>query len=73
MTKKYDFLVSYILDNQPQSVTVQADSETMTPGQALFYLQSLHCAALPGTLTDVQVSRIDTHKTAVSPRHNLQS
>lgn len=29
--KKYDFLVSYILDNQPQSTTVQADSQSLTP------------------------------------------
>lgn len=72
MAKKYDFLVSYILDNQPTSVTVQADSESLTPDQARFYVQSLHTEALPGAITDVQVSRIDTQKTAVSPGHHLQ-
>ena len=72
MSKKYDFLVSFILDNQPQSVTVQADSETLTPQQALFYLQALHSEARPGAITDVQASRIDKEKTANSPGHHLQ-
>jgi hypothetical protein len=72
MAKKYDFLVSYILDNQPKSVTVQADSESLTPDQALFYLQSLHGEAQPGAITDVQASRIDKDKTAESPGHHLQ-
>jgi hypothetical protein len=72
MTKKRDFLVSYILDNQPRSATVQSDSESMTPEQALFYLQSLHAEAQPGAITDVQVSGIDPQKTAASPGHHLQ-
>ncbi|MBD9416159.1 hypothetical protein IB234_16485 [Pseudomonas sp. PDM16] len=72
MTKKYDFLVSYILDNQPKSTTVHADSESMTPNQARFYLQSLHTHALPDTITDVQVSRIDPRKIAEAPGHHLQ-
>jgi hypothetical protein len=72
MAKKYAFLVSYILDNQPQSSLVDVDSETLTPDQALFYLQSLHMEALPGSITDVQVCRIDPAKTAFSPGHYRQ-
>ncbi len=70
--KKYDFLVSYILDNQPQSTTVQADSQSLTPDQALFYLRSLHTRAASGAITDVQVARIDAQKLHAAPGHHLQ-
>lgn len=70
--KKYDFLVSYILDNQPQSTTVQADSQSLTPDQALFYLRALHSRAAPGAITDVQVARIDANKLQDAPGHHLQ-
>jgi hypothetical protein len=70
--KKYDFLVSYILDNQPQSTTVQADSQSLTPDQALFYLRSLHTRAASGAITDVQVARIDAQKLHDAPGHHLQ-
>lgn len=70
--KKYDFLVSYILDNQPQSTTVQADSQSLTPDQALFYLRSLHSRAAAGTITDVQVARIDVDKLQDAPAHHPQ-
>ncbi|MDG9927540.1 MULTISPECIES: hypothetical protein [unclassified Pseudomonas] len=70
--KKYDFLVSYILDNQPQSTTVQADSQSLTPDQALFYLRSLHSRATAGAITDVQVARIDVDKLQDAPAHHLQ-
>ncbi|MDD0843552.1 hypothetical protein [Pseudomonas sp. Gutcm_11s] len=72
MAKKYVFLVSYILDNQPQSTRVDVDAESLTPDQALFYLQSLHAGALPGLITDVQVSRVDTERTAFPPGHGRQ-
>ena len=72
MAKKRDFLVSYILDNQPRSTTVQSDSESMTPEQALFYLRSLHAEAHSGAITDVQVSSVDPQKTAASPGHHQQ-
>lgn len=72
MAKKYLFLVSYILDNQPQSTTLDIDSESLTPEQALSHLQSLHTTALPGLITDVQISRIDPQRTAFSPGHYRQ-
>lgn len=73
MSKQYDYLISYILDNQPQSATIQADKESLTPEQALPYLQRQHSCVAQGAISDVQVSRIDPDKLADSPSHRLQS
>ncbi len=73
MSKKTLFLISYILDNQPCSVEVEADSEAMTPDQARFYLGSLHTSASPESFTDIQVTRIShPKKDGPTPAHNLQ-
>jgi len=72
MAKKYAFLVSYILENQPQSTRVDVDNDALTPEQALFYLQSLHPDAPPGAISDVQVSHIDPERTAFPPGHYQQ-
>ena len=69
---KHAFLVSYILDNQPQSTTLEADGESMTPDQALVYLQALHGDAASGSITDVQVSQINPERTAFAPGHYRQ-
>ncbi|WP_394558295.1 hypothetical protein [Aquipseudomonas alcaligenes] len=68
MAKKYLFLVSYILDNQPQSTTLDIDADSLTPDQALHHLHSQHA----GAITDVQVSRIDPKRTSFSPGHYRQ-
>lgn len=73
MTKQCEYLISYILDNQPQSTTLQGDEASLTPEQAMTYLQSLHGDAPPGAISDVQVSRIDPDKLATTPGHRLQS
>ena len=69
MAKKNAFLVSYILDNQPQSTTVEAEADSMTPEEALARLQTQHGG---GTITDVQVTHIDPERTAFPPGHYHQ-
>lgn len=73
MSKKTLFLISYILDNEPRTVEVEADSEAMTPDQARFYLGSIHTSVSPESITDVRIERIPhPKKGGPTPAHNLQ-
>lgn len=73
MSKQREYLISYILNNQPQSITLQADAESLTPEQALAYLQREHGPEASAAISDVQVSHIDKDKLADAPSHRLQS
>ncbi|ACO76296.1 hypothetical protein AvCA_00290 [Azotobacter vinelandii CA] len=58
MTRKHHFLVSYILNDQPQSTEVESEAETLSIDQARFHIAALHTAEKPADITDVQVTRI---------------
>jgi hypothetical protein len=70
MAKKNLFLVSYIIDNQPQSTEIEDEAETLTPDEALRRLHGLHASA---RITDVQVSEIQhPKKPGTTPGHYQQ-
>lgn len=74
MSKKHCFLVSYIIDNQPQSTEVEAEEETLTPEQARYYLESLHRSTPNAHITDVQVTKIlHSRESGTTPGHYPQS
>ncbi|GAB3464941.1 hypothetical protein [Azotobacter salinestris] len=58
MAQKHLFLVSYILDNQPQSTEIESEAETLSVDQAHAHIAALHSAQKPANITDVQVTRI---------------
>lgn len=73
MAKKHHFLVSYILDNQPQSTEVETDAETLSIDQARFHIAALHTSDLPADITDVQVTKIShPHEQGSTPGHYQQ-
>jgi len=72
MAKKNRYLISYILNNQPQSVEIESDIEGMTPEQARFHLITVNCFEWPDAFTDVQVTHIVHPKDgAPTPAHHL--
>ncbi|QQE88891.1 hypothetical protein [Azotobacter chroococcum] len=58
MAKKHYFLVSYTLNEQPQSTEVESDAETLSIDQARFHIAALHTSDVPADITDVQVTKI---------------
>lgn len=73
MSEKHLFLVSYILDNQPQSTELESDKDSITPEEAQHYVEALHTSAQPSDITDVQVTRIvHPHEPGTTPGHYQQ-
>lgn len=74
MAKKNLFLVSFILDNQPQSREIESDAETLTPEQALAALREKHTELAAGRITDVQVQHmVEPKDKGTAPSHHIQS
>lgn len=73
MAKKHHFLVSYILNNQPQSTEVESDAETLSVDQARFHIAALHTSEKPADITDVQVTKIlHPKESGTTPGHYQQ-
>ena len=66
------FLVSYILDNQPQTREIRVDAETMSVEEATHYLTGVHTDHADA-ITDVQVTKIShEHEEGTTPGHYQQ-
>lgn len=65
------FLVSYIRDNQPESVELEVDAETLTPEQLRPYLESRHLGDL-GKISDIQIMGIHHPPNKPHPGHYQQ-
>ncbi len=73
MSKSKVFLVSYILDNQPQSSQVESESESLTPEQAKQIIQGQNPAISADKITDVQVQPLQGRdEEDTNPGHNIQ-
>lgn len=73
MAKKNLFLVSFILDNQPQSREIESDAETLTPDQALAALRENNPDLATGNVTDVQVQHmVEPKEKGTTPSHHVQ-
>lgn len=74
MAKKNLFLVSYILDNQPQSCEIESDAQTLTPEQARSTIEARNPDAGANMITDVQVQHmVDRKEDDTTPSHHIQS
>lgn len=66
------FLVSYIIDNQPQTQEVRAKADTLSVEEATQYLAGIHTDDADG-ITDVQVTKIKhEHEPGTTPGHYQQ-
>ena len=73
MSKSKVFLVSYILDNQPQSSEVESEAESLTPEQAKQIIQGQNPSVSVDKITDVQVQPLQGRdKDDTNPGHNIQ-
>ncbi|GAB3395500.1 hypothetical protein [Azotobacter armeniacus] len=73
MAKKHLFLVSYILNNQPQSTEVESEAEALSVDQARFHVAALHTSDVSADITDVQVTKIlHPKETGTRPGHYQQ-
>ena len=62
------FLVSFILDNQPQTSEVTSENDTLTVEQARSIIEAQHAS---GKITDIQVQEMQHPKEHnTSPGHN---
>ncbi|MEH6386969.1 MULTISPECIES: hypothetical protein [Pseudomonas] len=74
MAKKNLFLVSYILDNQPQTCEIESDAQTLTPEQALPLIKDKNPDIGTGNVTDVQVQHmVEPKEEGTTPSHHIQS
>lgn len=51
------FIVSFIIDNQPQSRTLEHDSETLEPGEAEALVKQAFSELKDARMSDVQVQK----------------
>ena len=73
MSKSKVFLVSYILDNQPQTSEIESEAESLTPEQAKQIIQGQNPSVSPDKITDVQVQpRQERDEESTNPGHNIQ-
>lgn len=73
MIKEHRFLVSYILNNQPQSTEVCLENETLTPEEARTCIEAAHAIDPSDVITDIQVMSIHhSRKPGHHPGHYVQ-
>jgi hypothetical protein len=58
MFDKPRFIVSFIIDNQPQSRTLEDDRETLAPNEAEALVKQTFAELKGACLSDVQVQKI---------------
>lgn len=58
MKSNQRFLVSYIFKNQPQSLEVNADAETLSPDDVRPYIEAIHSSDSSAKVSDIQVMGI---------------
>ncbi|MBV4484057.1 hypothetical protein HU727_000475 [Pseudomonas sp. SWRI153] len=61
MSHEHHFLISFILDNQPQSRSLTHDGDTLDPGLAETLLKTAFPELKAATLSDVQVQKRTRH------------
>ena len=73
MSNSNRFLVSYIIDNQPQSSEIESEADTLSPEQALEMIRAQNPSMASGNITDVQVQPTQQrNEEDTSPGHNIQ-
>lgn len=73
MSKKHLFLVGYILDNDPRSMELELDQDSLTDEQARQYIRTHNPTANDQHITDVRITQIQKPKgESNDPGHNLQ-
>jgi hypothetical protein len=58
MSRQQRFLISYIQDNQPASIEVLSDADTLSPDDAREYVTASLKSPVPARITDIQVVSI---------------
>ncbi len=66
------FLVSYILNNQPKTAEIRAESDKISVNQARVYLEALHAVNSSDNITDIQVMGIHHNRPRQTPGHYQQ-
>lgn len=73
MKSNQRFLVSYLFKNQPQSLEVNANAESLSPDDVRPYIEAIHSSELAGRISDIQVMGIHRPPTPHTlPRHYQQ-
>lgn len=70
MSQKQQFLISYILDNQPMNIEVECSTEDMTPEQARAHIAARHDGSPSEQITDIRITPV-LHPDS-EPGHNYQ-
>lgn len=58
MSRQHRFLISYINDNQPESIEVFSDADSLTIDDAREYVTASLKSPVPARITDIQVVSI---------------
>jgi hypothetical protein len=66
------FLVSYILNNQPKTAEIRAETDRVSVDQARVYLEALHAVSSSNDISDIQVMGIHHHRPHQTPGHYQQ-
>ncbi len=73
MFDKPRFIISFIIDNQPQSRTLEHESETLTPSEAETLVKRTFAELRDASMTDIQVQkRIKPEEGGNIPGHYQQ-
>lgn len=73
MSKKYFFLVGYVLDNDPSSIELELDQPTLGDAEARDHILSQHPQAQAAQIHDIRVTEIQhPGDESRDPEHNLQ-
>lgn len=69
MLKKRSFIINYILNNQPESLNVQTDADTLSDEDAKKYIYETRDFDQPANITDIRIFQhaIDTAEDAPDP------
>jgi hypothetical protein len=67
------FLISYIVNNQPKSMELSAEADTLSPEDVLPYIKALHISEPLTKISDIQVMGIHRpRRPHVPPGHYQQ-
>jgi hypothetical protein len=55
MLKQRHFIINYILNNQPDSIDVETDAETLSNEDAKNYIYEIRNPEQPANVTDIRV------------------
>ncbi|MET0357169.1 MAG: hypothetical protein ABW044_10350 [Cellvibrio sp.] len=67
MLKKRNFIINYILNNQPESLDIQTDAETLSDEDAKKYIYEIKDFDQPANITDIRVFQHDVDADATVP------